>query len=214
MAEVPGCASTSKPAEVANPVGPPGGLFIDPGNPWQNAWIESFNGRLGDELLNSWRFDSLVEARVIIDDWRHDYNANRPHSAHGELTPNEFALQWTTTHPPQAHSDWTTKQVNPLRCPRRGQRIVRGVYPATRVRQPANSDTARWSRDPGYSESMLRVAGTAFVPSPQELEREDACGVAVVPGERQSPRAVQTGVFDAQGSRAVRAWPDVLALIT
>jgi len=82
-------------------------------------------------------------------------------------------------------------------------------------RLPANSDTARCSRDPGYSESTPRAAGTlAFVPSPQELERENACGVAVVPGERQSPRAVQTGVFDAQRSRAFRAWPDVLALIT
>ena len=79
-----------------------GSLFIDPGSPWQNAWIESFNGRLRDELLNSWRFDSLLEARVIIEDWRCDYNTNRPHSAHGELTPSEFALQWTTTHQPQA----------------------------------------------------------------------------------------------------------------
>ena len=79
-----------------------GSLFIDPGSPWQNAWIESFNGRLRDELLNSWRFDSLLEARVIIEGWRCDYNANRPHSAHGELTPTEFARQWTTTHQPQA----------------------------------------------------------------------------------------------------------------
>ena len=79
-----------------------GSLFIDPGSPWQNAWIESFNGRLRDELLNSWRFDSLREARVIIEDWRIDYNANRPHSAHRGLTPAEFALQWTTTHQPQA----------------------------------------------------------------------------------------------------------------
>ena len=79
-----------------------GSLFIDPGSPWQNAWIESFNGRLRDELLNSWRFDSLREARVIIEDWRIDYNANRPHSAHRGLTPAEFVLQWTTTHQPQA----------------------------------------------------------------------------------------------------------------
>ena len=49
-------------------------LFIDPGSPCQNAWIESFNGRLRDELLNAWRFDSLLEARVIIEDWRRDYN--------------------------------------------------------------------------------------------------------------------------------------------
>ena len=45
-----------------------GSFFIDPGSPWQNAWIESFNGRLRDELLNSWRFDSLHEARVIIEE--------------------------------------------------------------------------------------------------------------------------------------------------
>ncbi|MDZ5089071.1 IS3 family transposase [Mycolicibacterium parafortuitum] len=78
-----------------------GSLFIDPGSPWQNAFIESFNGRLRDELLNSWRFDSLLEARVVIEDWRRDYNANRPHTAHGELTPAELALQWATTHQPK-----------------------------------------------------------------------------------------------------------------
>ena len=51
-----------------------GSVFIDPGSPWQNAWIESFNGRLRDELLNGWQFDSLLEAQVIIEDWRIDYN--------------------------------------------------------------------------------------------------------------------------------------------
>jgi putative transposase len=66
-------------------------MFIDPGSPWQNAWIESFNGRLRDEFLNDWRFDSLLEAKVLIEDWRTDYNTNRPHSAHGDLTPSEFA---------------------------------------------------------------------------------------------------------------------------
>ena len=43
-------------------------VFIDPGSPWQNAWIESINGRFRDELLNLWQFDSLLEARVIIED--------------------------------------------------------------------------------------------------------------------------------------------------
>ncbi len=76
-------------------------IFIDPGSPWQNAWIESFNSRLRDELLNLWHFDSLLEARVIINDWRIDYNTNRPHSAHGDLTPAEFALAWTDQHQPQ-----------------------------------------------------------------------------------------------------------------
>ena len=63
-------------------------VFIDPGSPWQNAWIESFNGRLRDELLNGWHFDNLLEAQVLIEDWRIDYNTHRPHSAHGDLTPN------------------------------------------------------------------------------------------------------------------------------
>jgi len=77
-------------------------VFIDPGSPWQNAWIESFNGRLRDELLNLWQFDSLLEAQVIIGDWRIDYNNNRPHSAHGDLTPNQFARAWTINQQPQA----------------------------------------------------------------------------------------------------------------
>ena len=73
-------------------------IFIDPGSPWQNAWIESFNGRLRDEFLNGWQFDSLLEAQVLLEDWRIDYNLNRPHTAHGDLTPTEFALTWTTNH--------------------------------------------------------------------------------------------------------------------
>jgi putative transposase len=69
-------------------------VFIDPGSPWQNAWIESFNGRLRDELLNGQRFDSLLEAKVFTEDWRIDYNINRPHCAHGWLTPVEFVEAW------------------------------------------------------------------------------------------------------------------------
>ena len=76
-------------------------VFIDPGSPWQNGWIESFNGRLRDELLNAWTFDNLLEAQVLIEDWRLDYNHHRPHTAHGDLTPSEFALGWTTRHQPQ-----------------------------------------------------------------------------------------------------------------
>lgn len=75
-------------------------VFIDPGSPWQNAWIESFNSRLRDELLNGWQFDSLLEAQVLIEDWRIDYNERRPHSAHGDLTPSEFARAWADRHQP------------------------------------------------------------------------------------------------------------------
>jgi len=79
-----------------------GAMFIDPGSPWQNAWIESFNGRLRDELLNSWQFDSLLEAKIIIEDWRIDYNTKRPHTAHGDLTPTEFALTYKQINQPTA----------------------------------------------------------------------------------------------------------------
>ncbi len=73
-------------------------IFIDPGSPWPNAWIESFSARLHDELLNLWHFDTLLEAQAIIGDRRIDYNNNRPHSAHGDLTPTEFADTWTAKH--------------------------------------------------------------------------------------------------------------------
>lgn len=56
-------------------------MFIDPGSPWQNAWIESINGRLRDEPLNMWQFDSLLGAQVVIEDHRIDYDNQRPHSA-------------------------------------------------------------------------------------------------------------------------------------
>lgn len=64
--------------------------FIRPGKPVDNAYIESFNGRLRDECLNEHWFMSLDEARRIIEDWRIDYNAERPHSSLGDLTPEEF----------------------------------------------------------------------------------------------------------------------------
>jgi len=76
-------------------------LYIEPGSPWQNAWIESFNGRLRDELLNGELFDNLLEARVVIEDWRIDYNTSRPHSSLGNLTPNEYADRWHQRHEPQ-----------------------------------------------------------------------------------------------------------------
>jgi len=71
-----------------------GTIFIDPGSPWQNAWVESFNGRLRDEFLNGQRFETLLEAQVLLEDWRIDYNMNRPHSAHGWLSPVEFVEAW------------------------------------------------------------------------------------------------------------------------
>lgn len=67
--------------------------FIRPGKPVENAFIESFNGRLRDECLNVHQFASLAEAQAIIEVWRVDYNQHRPHSSLGHLTPNEFVAQ-------------------------------------------------------------------------------------------------------------------------
>ncbi len=65
--------------------------YIAPGKPIQNAFIESFNGRLRDEFLNETLFSSLAHARSALSNWRYDYNDHRPHSGLGWLTPAEFA---------------------------------------------------------------------------------------------------------------------------
>jgi putative transposase len=77
-----------------------GTIYIEPGSPWENPWIESFNGRTRDELLNITEFGSLTEARVVIEDWRNEYNTWRPHSSLGGLTPAEYAAQCTHQHQP------------------------------------------------------------------------------------------------------------------
>ncbi len=61
---------------------------------------ESFNGRVRDELLNVEEFGSLIEAQVIIEAWRVEYNTYRPHSSLGGLTPAEFTARWTTQPQP------------------------------------------------------------------------------------------------------------------
>ncbi len=66
-------------------------IYITPGSPWENAYIESFHDKLRDECLNREIFSSLWEARVVIEQWRLHYNAERPHSSLGYQTPEEFA---------------------------------------------------------------------------------------------------------------------------
>jgi putative transposase len=62
-------------------------LFIEPGSPWENGYIESFNGKLRDELLNGEIFETLLEAKVLIERWRVEYNTIRPHSSLGYSPP-------------------------------------------------------------------------------------------------------------------------------
>lgn len=60
--------------------------YIEPGSPWQNPWVESYGSRVRDELLAIERIDSLLEARVLVADWREEYNTYRLHSSLGMLT--------------------------------------------------------------------------------------------------------------------------------
>ena len=62
-------------------------LFIEPGSPWENGYIESFNGKLRDELLNGEIFTTLLEAKVLLENWRREYNQIRPHSSLGNRPP-------------------------------------------------------------------------------------------------------------------------------
>jgi transposase InsO family protein len=65
--------------------------YIAPGSPWENAYVESFNGKLRDEMLNRELFTSLAEAKLLASEYRDEYNHRRPHSALGYQTPAEFA---------------------------------------------------------------------------------------------------------------------------
>jgi putative transposase len=72
--------------------------YIAPGKPMQNGFVESFNGRLRDELLNESMFRSLPHAREVLREWKDDYNGSRPHTSLAGLTPNEFAGRSTSDH--------------------------------------------------------------------------------------------------------------------
>ena len=70
-------------------------IYIKPGSPWENGHIESFHDKLRDECLNRELFGSLREARVVIEQWRCEYNQRRPHSSLGYQTPEEYAAGQT-----------------------------------------------------------------------------------------------------------------------
>lgn len=67
-------------------------LYIEPGSPWENGYVESFNGKLRDELLNREVFETLLEAKVLIEAWRVEYHTARPHSVLGYRPPTPEAI--------------------------------------------------------------------------------------------------------------------------
>lgn len=75
-------------------------IYIEPGSPWQNGFVESFHGRFRDECLNREQLWTLTEARVVIEDYRQEYNQFRPHSKLGYQSPAGFAKQLTPSTAP------------------------------------------------------------------------------------------------------------------
>ena len=73
--------------------------YIEPGSPWENGYIESFNGKLRDELLNGEIFYTLNEAKIVIEAWRRHYNTVRPHSSLGYRPPAPEVIIWPTAKP-------------------------------------------------------------------------------------------------------------------
>ena len=89
--------------------------YIAPGKPQQNAFIESFNGRLRDELLNETLFSSLAHARTALEAWKDDYNTVRPHSAIGNVPPVIYAKFGA----PAMQRDGAPRSLGGLRAPSR-----------------------------------------------------------------------------------------------
>lgn len=95
--------------------------YIAPGKPTQNAFVESFNGRFRDECLNEHLFDSLKDARRIIEAWRIDYNTDRPHTALGGLSPYAFMRRQGRRRPGslEQRGNSTHRVLNPNAKPER-----------------------------------------------------------------------------------------------
>ena len=75
-------------------LGGSGASYIEPGSHWQNPFVESFGGKVRDEVLAIEAFDSLLEAKTVIEDWRNTYNTIRPHSSLGWQAPAVYAARW------------------------------------------------------------------------------------------------------------------------
>ena len=112
-------------------------LYIQPGSPWEQAYIESFHDKFRDECLNRELFATLAEARVIIESWRREYNQKRPHGALGYLTPDEFGLinrRATTSCDDQSEAVKTKDKPWASICPGSNARLIHNrLFPDRRA---------------------------------------------------------------------------------
>jgi transposase InsO family protein len=87
-----------------------GTLFIEPGIPWENGYVESFNGKLRDKLLNREIFYTLKEAAILIEQWRRHYNGVRPHSALGYRPPTPETIPFLIPGPLISYNSMETSR--------------------------------------------------------------------------------------------------------
>lgn len=133
-----------------------GSAYIDPGSPWQNAYVESFGGRIRDELLAVELFSCLEEARVLIEDWRIDYNHHRPHSALGMLAPAVFAASLRQPSRPPAATTSGERGDQGLLLPIVGGAPQPGIFPAGQQQSPAEEITVQHTNRHGsYRDSTI-----------------------------------------------------------
>ena len=86
-------------------------IYITPASPWENGFVESFHSRFRDECLNREQLWTLPEARVLIEDFRQDYNAERPHSSLGYLSPQRFVAEKSSFIPGSGRRDTRWKRL-------------------------------------------------------------------------------------------------------
>ncbi len=114
-------------------------LYIQKASPWENGYVESFNGKLRDELLNRELFLSVPEARYVLDEWRRDYNHRRPHSS----------LKWQT---PAAFAATSPDRQAGCSQPRRVLSLQSGLRPSLRL-------NTRTNHDPILSQQLVLKSG-------------------------------------------------------
>jgi putative transposase len=138
-----------------------GSAYIEPGSPWQNPYVESFGGRVRDELLAVELFSCLAEAQVLIEDWRQDYNHHRPHSSLAMMTPAAFAA--TLRQPPgQPTATTAGEEVEGRgRLTSTIQRTTRPNLPTGERQDPAEDITP----PPWQADSHSRYGHTTITPT-------------------------------------------------
>ena len=123
-------------------------LFIEPGSPWENGYIESFNGKLRDELLNGEIFLTLKEAQILTQQWRREYNHVRPHSSLGGRPPAPETIAWPDLSLKEYAPPAFTRQRALALSEEVDQRMGSGQSPRPTLRGLAFVPTRAWVHTP------------------------------------------------------------------